>query len=138
MKTINDGVAIHDAGFQFFLLLNVKQEINKLIKELIEIEDCIKYHNETKEDKENSWYNSKTKLRCWGKVKEYPKNSNFTFREINIIYKETKNKYEFLIGIADRSLNEIKETGTKNWKPAHGDENRGDIFIDHVDLDDFN
>ena len=138
MKTINDGTAIHDQGYQFFLLLNFKREINKSIKELIGIEECIKYHIETKAKKDCEWYNSKTKLTCWGPIKGYPTNSNkFTSREINAIYKDTKNKYDFLIGIAKESLSDIKKSENQHWRLPYGDANREDILIDHTDIDDF-
>lgn len=139
MKTINDGVAIHDAGFQFYLLLNIKKDINDLIKDLINIEECKEYHKERKDDKENTWYNSKTKLRAWGTIKGYERDCEFTLKEINDLYKERKIKYDYLIGMVGESLNEAiasYERGNE-WRKPSGAEDRSDVLIDHSELDGF-
>jgi hypothetical protein len=136
MKAINSDVAVHDNGFQFYLFLKVKNEINSLIKDLKVVEECIKYH---KESKKNTWYDSKTKLHCFGSIEGYLYNSVFTLKEINFIYKEKKSKYDFLIGIAEDSLSSAKKSyeNDKTWRVPSGAIDRSDILIDHIDIDDF-
>ena len=139
MKAINDEVAIHDDGFQFYLLLNVRAEINKLIKELLDIEKCMEYHKETKLDKECTWYNAKTKLKCWTNLEGYSNYSSFTSKEINSLYKERKSKYDFLIEMAENALTSVKRNYEKDkkWRVPSGLEDRSDILIDHVEIDNF-
>jgi hypothetical protein len=134
VKTINDDVAIHDEGFQFYVLLNLISAINRLIEDLLIIEKCMNCHAEWKKE---SWYNSKTQVSICESIQGFHFSSKFTYKEISALYKERKAKYDFLIEILVEALADVKKSYEENkrWKPPYGNSDRSDILIEHFELD---
>lgn len=131
MKKLGKSV-IHDEGFQFFLTIKIKFEIENLIKAINTFEDCIKHHEKCKKEE---WYNSKVTFGIYNTVYGYRLGQEFTLLEAKKIRDKFKIKYDLLMDLCEDSLSSAIESYNKDkeyQKPYIEDLDRIHVIVDET------
>jgi hypothetical protein len=94
--------AIHDKGFQFYIVLYIKFQMEKLLEEIHALKACINTHTEWKKE---SWYNSKTAVKVYQQIDgckdHYP---SFTLVECKKILGNREVQYNSLLTLCEAAL----------------------------------
>lgn len=127
--------AIHDEGFNFYLTLEIQNKINGLIRDINEINECIKTHKEWSKE---GFYNKKTTVAIHRTIGGYSAFSRFTLPEAQKLLKRTKEQYELLISLSENALVNILESQKSrpdpDWgKPYSEDPERLHVIVEAKD-----
>ncbi len=121
--------AIHDKGFRFYLTLNIQFCIEKLLRDMDTLSECMNTHKEWQ--KQKSWYNSKTTIQINNRVENYPVFYEFTAKECKKVYKEKEQIYNLLIDLAQEALlNAIEDSDREYLSPYAEDLERLNVIVD--------
>ena len=132
MKKYGDS-AIYDRGFQFYLTLNIKNYIDKLINEIEALKNCISTHNELKKFQ---GYSSKTKVKIHDFADIYPIFKELTVKELTVkecndLLLQKTLLYETIMKLSEESLVDVKNNKSVSaFEPFYGDLERLYVIID--------
>lgn len=124
MKIIGD-TAISDDGFQFYLFLETKMEISRLVDELNILKETI---NTLEKWKSESWYTEKTTCYACGNIKGYDRSYKFTLTESKSLYNERKLQYDIMIKCCEKAIQHCRDN--KSFKVFEEDSDRLTILVD--------
>lgn len=125
--------AIHDHGFQFFMILKIEQQLEGLIDEIKALHDCMATHKEWKLE---SWYSSKTKVHCDKHIDGYAEyHPSFTILECKKVLEDRQIKYDLLILLSESALEAAikrinRSDNLQHHEPYYKDIERRFVIVD--------